>query len=525
MMMAGLAQAGLITGQVVFGLGNGVNVTVNGDQTFDNITVYGTSTSPSSTFEITVNDTTQRFKPTNSITLCSDNCSDLPVPTTILSTTPAMTFSWNQSVLSSPYNYQLARDIAFISTFFSGSIAGAPFYTTGQAGLEFNETYFWHIHNSTTGYATSRIWEFKTPTQAASVPGYLNITVMDELNFTIVRNYTATVYDGEVISNTTTTGLVNFTGSQIASGEFQLVITNMTGYAERAIIVNSPGSYIVYVPTTSRTIDYVSFYLLDYTGRFPFTSSNLTITKGINTTHSQFFDSDAKVAANLIRSEIYTITVYNPTTNSMQQWGNYMSTGTGGVQVVIMDLGVNQSTLQPYTQRINASNASIDISWHDRANVLNWVNMTVYKDNTSTPVYNLNTSIGTGTASYLITDLNATYITQVNASTTQGFKVDTSIFSAISQATGLIKSWVFGSFTMPLWVKNALAIIFMFMLAGSFGAMHRGEGAVITGIMGVFFWWYDMLSLQNAAGALFGAFVLYAVLYHLETKRRQGGYY
>ena len=518
-----IADDNQIVDNTLFNLDNNAYVNVSAIQNFTTITVYDSSSSPTSTLEINVNGTTVGFRPSVNISLCSDSCGvNFTTPTTSFTTAPSISFTLNDTIPNPPYTFQLATDSGFITTFFSGTL-GVP-GTTAPVSLSYNTTYYFRAHNATGTY--NRVWRFITPSAAATVPGYLNVTVVDELNYTVVRNYTASVYaDGFYLSNSTTTGVLNFTSSEINSGTFELVITNMTGYAERAIIVSSPGSYIVYVPTTSRTIDFVSFYLLDYTGRFPFTSSNLTITKGVNTTHSQFFDSDAKVAANLIRGEKYTITVFNPTTDSMQQWGNYMSTGTGGVQVVIMDLGVNQSALQPYTQRINASNASIDISWHDRANVLNWVNMTVYKDNTSTPVYNLNTSIGTGTASYIITDLNATYITQVNASTTQGFKVDTSIFSAISQAVGSIKSWVFGSFTMPLWVKNAFAIIIMFMLAGSFGAMHRGEGAVITGIMGVFFWWYGMLSLQGAAGALFGGFVLYAVLYHLETKRRQGGYY
>lgn len=521
----GTAQANVIYNNINFDLGNGVNVTVNANQTFDNISVYNSLASPSNTFEISVNNVTQRFTPTNSISLCSDNCTGMAAPTTILSTSPRISFAWNETNLNPPYNYQLARDIAFISSFFSGSLGGAPFYTTAQTGLEYNRTYFWHIHNSTSTYATSRIWEFRTPLAPAVIPGYLNVSVLDELTYEPISNFTASVYaDGFFISKNTTTGIVNFTGSEIVSGEFTLVITPNSSYAERAIIVQSPGGYIVYLPPTTRTIDFVSFYLLDYTGRFPYLDSFLTVTKGVNITHSQYFDSDAKVAVNLIRGEQYTITVTDPLTNSIQQWGNYFSVGTGSVQVVIMNIGVNGSILQPYVQQINASSSSIDVSWSDRGNVLNWVNVSVYKDNTSAMVYSLNTTIGTGTASYMITDLNATYFTVVNASTTIGYKTDFNIFD-LRKAVGLITNWAFGNFVMPDWVKNAFAIIIMFMLAGSFGAMHRGEGAVVTGIMGMFMWWYNILNLNGAILALFGALVFYAVLYHLETKRRQGGYF
>lgn len=527
-MLAGISYAapGTLTGGVTFSLGNGAIVYINGTETFDSITAYGSLGTPANTFEYVIDNVTQRWTPTNSMTLCTSDCvTNFTNPPGGTAVTPAMVFSWNETLLNTPYNYQLARDIAFISTFFSGSVGGVPFYTTSSVGLSYNQTYYWHIHNSTSTYATSRLWRFKTPSAPVTVPGSLNVSVLDELTFEPISNFTASVYaDGFFISRNTTTGVVNFTSSEIASGEFTLVITPNSSYAERALVVTSPGSYIAYLPPTTRTIDFVSFYLLDYTGRFPYLESILTVTKGVNTTHSQYFDSDAKVAVNLIRGEQYTITVTDPVTNSIQQWGNYFSVGTGSVQVVIMNIGVNSSILQPYVQQINASSSSIDVSWSDRGNVLNWVNVSVYKDNASTMVYSLNTTIGTGTASYMITDLNATYFTVVNASTTLGYRTDSNIFD-IRKAVGAITNWVFGSFVMPDWVKNAFAIIIMFMLAGSFGAMHRGEGAVVTGIFGMFLWWYNILNLNGAILALFGALVFYSVLYHLETKRRQGGYY
>lgn len=431
--------------------------------------------------------------------------------------TQPITFLWYDDVASSD-EINIATDSGFTNIIHSGIHAT----DTATVTLDSNTTYYWRVRQIAGGGGYGNTSETQKFT-LGKFNGYLNIAVLDEMTFKLVPIFNATVYGtGFVKSKSSTTGVVNFTASDVEPGQFTLVITVNSTYAERAIIVNSPGNYTVFVPsTTAYTVDFVSFYLLDYTGRFPYANTNLTITKGVNITHSQYFDSDAKVATNLIRGERYTLTVYNPSTSDMQTWGDYSSSGTGSVQVVISAFGINESVLKPYAQSISRDGNDINFAWNDRNNVLNWLNITVYQDNYSYLVYSLNTSINAGTATFTITNTSALYFAQMNASTTRSDTIDSLIID-LRTGTELIRNLSYGSFSIPAWFKNALAIVLMFMLAGSFGAMHRGEGAIITGFIGVYLWYIGWLIMSTAIAVLFGSMVMFAILYHMNTKSKPG---
>ena len=72
---------------------------------------------------------------------------------------------------------------------------------------------------------------------------------------------------------------------------------------------------------------------------------------------------------------------------------------------------------------------------------------------------------------------------------------------------------------------NIFAIVALMILAGSFGALHRGEGSIFMGFMALLFWKLTWLDLGGVAVGFLGGLVLFAVLYHMEGKRRGTGYY
>lgn len=359
--------------------------------------------------------------------------------------------------------------------------------------------------------------------------GQFNITVLDEQNHTLVTTFTAQLYNSTtMIEKAATNGWANFSGNEVTASKYLIRIIPNSSYATRSVLATAtadPTVVTVYIPSTgSNTIDLVAFYLLDYTGKFPFRTSYLVISKGSLVMHSSYFDSDAKIPVYLIRGESYTITVYNG--DNMQQWGNYKSVGSGNVEIVLIDLGVDPDDYAPFIYNITWSSSNITLRWYDNGNVLNNLNYSIFKGNSRTLVHQLITSLRFGTSEYIVTNTSDIYYVYFTANTTEGIKqysqiIDYRAGGARPDDGRAYSTWSYGTFEVPVWVKSAFALIALMMLAGSFGALHRGEGGIITSIMAVLFWYWDWLDVSTALAGFLGGLLLFAVLYHLESKRRQ----
>ncbi len=478
-----------------------------------------------------------------------------------------VTFTWLSFPISDPNTIQIATDkdfLGIISTSTATSTTGT--YTT-SISLSQNTQYWWRVKTASSGYSFAYTFTTTIPT---TVPGALNVTVKDEQTDAVINSFTTQLYNSTVVlTKNTTNGWTNWTSAEIASGQYlvriiptsQSVSTTITtstttgyvvnssggnttypntsstsststsitstGYASRSVLATSPTTVTVYLPSSSGTnvIDTVAFNLMDYSGKFsPTMGAYMVIIKNSSVMDSEYFQKDGKVATYLIRGDIYTISVYNSNTNYMQQWGNYVSVGSGTVPIVIMNIGVNETTYLPFASRITHTTNSIDLTWQDRNNIMSNLNYTIYKGNTSNLVYSLQTAVKTGATSYTITS-NDTYYVFLNATTSLGQKKSSQVFDLTAGTKGIPGRpvpWIYGNFAIASWLQNAISIMFLVILGGSFGAMHRGEGSIITGIFSLLFWFWGWLTLTTAMAGYLGAIVFFAVLYHLESKRRQG---
>lgn len=460
---------------------------------------------------IIINSSLQLLTPANASTVAAD-----------------ATLQWHESPSNPVYSYQISTDHQFINIIESGTGAtDANGTTSATVTLSEGTVYYWKAKNATGSYVD---WWTFTTSVAPEIPGWLDVKVWDERNNTAVTTFDVQLYNSTtVLTKAAAAGWANFTSAEVAGGEYLVRVVPNASYASRSILVTSPTNVTVYVPSTTYTIDTIAFYLLDYTNYFPWANSYMVISKNSTTVHSAYFDADAKVATYLIRGDSYTITVYNPENSKLQQWGNYISTGSGNVEVVLMDLGVNTTKYAPFVYNITWSSSNITLRWTDAGGVLTSLNYSIYKSNSRALVHQLITSVPYGQSEYIITNTSDIYFVYFTANTTQGTKQFSQVIEyragdARPDEGATYGTWSYNTANIPAWIKSAFALIALMLLAGSFGSLHRGEGGIITGIMSVLFWYWDILDVSGALAGFMGGMLLFAVLYHLESKRRTGGF-
>ncbi|PWB49612.1 MAG: hypothetical protein C3F06_13650, partial [Candidatus Methanoperedenaceae archaeon] len=456
-----------------------------------------------------------------------------PIPLTLLTpfngstTSNPTTLTWKQWNTTNPHTYQVSTDSSFINLIESGKATSTtPLYSTTLSTLDPGE-YYWRVKNNTGAYSDYFQFNISEP---PTIPGQLNITAFDEITGDRLTTFSAQVINStSLINKSTTTGWVNYSSSEVSSGEYLIRIVPNSSYASRSVLANSPGNVTLYLPSTSNTIDTIAFYLLDYTNKYPWDSSYLSVIKNSSVMHSAYFDADAKVAVYLIRGESYGVSVTKG--NNIQNWGNYISTASGNVEVVIMDIGVNSTLRNPFVYNVTWNSSDIILQWADSYNVMSNINYSIFKGTQKTLVHQLITSVSHGSSDYIVTNTSDVYYVSVSGLTTNGYRNQSYVIdyragsSATDGESSDLYTWSYGSVTIPAWVKNAFAVLALMILAGSFGAMHRGEGAIITGLMSLVFWKWSWLSATGAGAGFLGALVFFAVLYHLDTKRKGGGYF
>jgi hypothetical protein len=439
---------------------------------------------------------------------------------------PTVTLIWNEWPLNNPYKYQIATDNQFIGIIETGlGTTHVNETISTDVNLNSGTQYFWRVKNNTGSYLQWFTFNTTTPT---TTPGRFNITAFDERTLNRILIFDTQIYNStSVVNRTTTTGWINLTAAEVSGGEYLIRITALN-YASRSILIGSPGNATVYIPPTAATVDLIAFYLLDYSQLYPWTTSKIIITKNNTVMHSSYFDSDSKAAVNLIRGDSYGVTVSHDA--NMQNWGNYISTASGNVEVVIMNLGVNSTIRNPFVYNLTWSNTSIMLKWTDSYGVMIDINYSIYKGLAHTPVHQVETSIRHGQSEYLVTNISDVYYVYINANTNNGWRNQTYTIdyrngvSATESESPELYNWSYGSVTIPPWVKNAFAILALAILGGSFGALHRGIGSIMVGIMALIFWKWTWLTATGAGAGFLGALVLFAILYHMEGKRKGGIY-
>ena len=432
----------------------------------------------------------------------------------------ALTLTAREWPSDPPYNWYASTDDQFINVIQQGvGSVNNETITGSAAGLSEGTTYYWRFKNNSGGYSDT--WQFTTNTTAAT-PGRFNITVFEEDLFSSrIMDFNATVFDTDFItSKETATGWINLSSDEIDAGEFYIRVT-ATGYASRTIIADSPGNVTLYLPSsTNNTIDTIAFYLLDYTGLFPWGSSILSITKNNTIMHSSYFDADAKVGAYLIEGSSYKITVTNGV--NLQEWGNYIPLSSGNVEVVLIDVGFDPTdtgTVGNFIYNITKSDEAITLRWEDKG-ILNNLSYTVYKGTSQSLVHQLITTVTHGQSEYIVTNTSDIYYIYFTANTTMGaLTYNTVVDYRTGTETGM-DEWEYGTFSVSSSVQNMLIVLFLMMLAASFGALHSGVGGIITGLAALFFYKMEWLSELGAGGGVLGGLVVVTIVYYL--RKNQG---
>ncbi|MBZ0176643.1 MAG: DUF2341 domain-containing protein [Candidatus Methanoperedens sp.] len=440
--------------------------------------------------------------------------------TTAGTTTP--TLSAREWPSQPPYTYEVSTDNQFINIIVTGSgTATDETISSGAISLNPSTKYYWRFKNGTGHYSTYFEYTTASPT---IIPGQLNITVFDEQNWNSrIMTFSAQIYNSTYTTNrSTTTGWVNFSSSEVASGEYLVRIVPNTSFASRSTLVTSPTNVTMYIPSTANTINTVAFYLLDYTGFFPWQDSVFTISKNNSVMHSSYFDADAKVAAYLIQGDSYKLTVTHG--SRIQEWGNYIPISSGNVEVTLIDIGVNTTEYVPFNYNITNGANNITLRWSD-SGTLNSFNFSIYKGSAKTLVHQLTTSVSHGMSEYIVTNTSDIYYVYFTANTTTGtypysYTVDYRAGTRRSD-DGIGYIWNYGSFTAPEWIYTAFSMLILILMGAGFGAIHSPFGSVVTGIFAVIFAERGWMTQTTAGIGFFGGLVVFLVLYYMQDKEKK----
>jgi len=447
---------------------------------------------------------------------------ELQTPANGSSTYSPVTFTWREWITSLPHTFYLYGDSEYLNLISSSMIVSGvnETFTTSVSGLTSGVTYWWRVKNSTGVYSST--FNFTVIPQVET-PGQFNISVFEEQNWTtripsfMVQLYNATA----VINKNTSTGWANFSSDEVSSGEYLIRIVPNSSYSTRSVLSTSPANVSMWIPRTTSTIDVIAFYLLDYTNKYSWDTTTLAITKNGSTMHKAYFDADAKVSVNIIRDDSYGVTITNGM--NIHNWGNYISTSSGNVEVVVLDIGVNTTLRNPLVFNVTKDGNEITLRWQDSGSYMLSINYTVMKSKSKVTVHNIITSLKVGASTYIVTNTSDIYYVTVSALTSTGYRNQSYVFDYRSQSDAegeILHTWTYGSASIPSWVKNIVAIILLAMMAGTAGAMHRGEGGIITAICALVFWKWGWIYGSTALGGFLGGLLLFAVLYHLDSKRK-----
>lgn len=425
-------------------------------------------------------------------------------------------FSWHDTEYPAD-QLLVSTDSGFLTLYYDSTISTDYANITLPAG-----TYYWKVrqYNSTTGtYGDTSPTQTVSLNVAPATPGRFNITAKDEQTDATISNFSVTLYNlTSVLIKASTAGWANFSSAEVSSGEY-LIRVVATNYAARNVLSSSPDTVTVYLPNVTSNVNLIAFYLVDTTGRFPASGSKINITKNNSVMVSSYFDADMKAAANLISGDSYSITISY--LSNVQNWGNYIPISNGNVQIFLTQIGINTTEVQPFSYNITYSSSAAMLSWTDTGNVLTSLNYTVYKGAGMAQVHQLITSVRSGQSTYTITTPDIYYI-YFTANTTQGLRYQVFAFdtrtTVNATAKGIGNIWTYGSFTVPTWISDVTAILFIILLAGGFGAIYAELGAIITIISTLFLYQWNILSGTGAGAGFMAGFAVVIILAYMKAR-------
>lgn len=468
----------------------------------------------------TVNDSINNQTVSWNVTIVSYTLEALIPTNGSTSVSVPVAFTWREWPVDTPHILYVSSDEQFINTVSTTTVTTGTNenFTASVSGLSDGVQYWWKVKNNS-GYYTN-VMNF-TAGYTPPTPGRLNITAKDEQTETVISTFNATLYNSTtVLSKLSSSGWANFSDAEVTSSEYLVRIT-AANYAPRNVLVDSPANLTVYLPATTNTINTIAFYLIDTTGRFPWSSSKMYIEKNSSTMVSSYFDADAKATAYLIQGDSYKVSIrYGSNT---QEWGNYIPVSSGNVEIMLTEIGINSTEVKPFIYNITYDSSAATLKWNADGGSLNSLNYTIYKGSSKALVHQLITSVQYGQSTYMITNTSDVYYIYFSANTTQGIRNQTFAFdlrggSTISGEGKIRDTMGLGSFTVPDWVLTVLAIIALVMLAAGFGAIYAELGAVITLVMTLALMNWNILRGIGAGIGFFAGMTVVTVMYYMRAR-------
>lgn len=256
-----------------------------------------------------------------------------------------------------------------------------------------------------------------------------------------------------------------------------IVLVNGPDKASRMYTASAPIDIHAYLPDYN-DCSLVEFSIIDYTNQFPFTQTQLIITKTIDNipciVDQRKIDAGGICSVYLRTGDYYTLTLVSP----------YATKSLGGFSTEVdqaVSLVVGSIRLLPesdanggFTYNITHTNQSVTMAWADPNHaLLTDFNYRVYTSN-GTVVHSLNSMASMGETSYSYSDTDEIYKVKFEARTVAG---NISHIEYVSGKTNIIdlqisKKWY-----------NMISIFVIFLIMLTFGAKSAAAGAVISGLL------------------------------------------
>lgn len=420
----------------------------------------------------------------------------------------AVTLTWKEWEVDTPHTLYISKDNEYLNIVSASTISSHIYenFTTTIYGLTNNTKYWWKVKNNSGYYTLSMNF---TTSATPTTDGRLNLTAFDETNYSFrINNFTADIYDtnGTKITRNSTNGWCNLSSSEINSGIYLVKISN-SSYKERSVLFTSPDNVTMYLPNTSNNIDLAVFVLNDYTGQFPWSSTILKVYNNNSLMYSSYFSADAKIPVYLIDASTYSIHIENG--DNTRIWGNYVPYTSQEVGILVSTVDTDT---KDFSYNISNSITGITLSWSGVSNI-RYVNYTIYKGDSRSVEYTLNTSLDTGETNYIKSGSTDIYYVVFNTSTIHsGFFATKKIFEdrTVKERypgtifSGNSSAWKYGTFILPDSWAYAAATGLLILLAVSFNVYFGWFGALITVIFAnmFYYWkWLPQLTYTNVDGS------------------------
>ncbi|GAA0305475.1 hypothetical protein [Halarchaeum salinum] len=376
-----------------------------------------------------------------------------------------------------------------------------------------SHSYHWEI-SDTYGYSTS------TSTRTVWVPS--SVTIRSEIGEHKIidntsLNVSARLYSGELIfQRNVTGGKVDLSGVSV-DREYVLAV-RADGYYQRTIVISNiyNQSTIYLLPTDAQAVLDV-FQLNDRTGKYPTESSTLVIKRAINTTDGglqwqriagDYFGAAGQFKAHLQQDRRYRLVLSN-SQGDTRVLGHYSTDISETVVLNPVPVGVDvDSSATTYAWEATRSNGTIAFEFTDPANATTDLHVSIHEEGNQSNVL-LNQTYQNGpygtvsvTQPLVENQTNASWVVSWRAE-----RHDEIIRGTATTATPR-QDLVPG---LAPWIKHALSIIMVVIVAALFTQLNAAVGGVTTALVGGGFWLGGWLP-PAAGGAIAIALMLAVVV-------------